>query len=374
MTCRCVGSTCCASAMDPESPHEFGDVNTELHSVEWKRFLERLEARDAWRDKPEGAEVARAALRELVSEQEERLETLLAAHLERESAADPDALGFQDTAEGERLRRYQIACNQTLLRILETLRKRHREADRAKEGSKRGRKSSVAASGVESPTEADLLRETFTPVIAQGQEPAARPAEVVPTLGGIVGRGSPGTRRIAAPSPTEGLPIHQDATNEANAPPLMGRESPDPDSSLVGRGSPDPAPSPTEGLPIHQDATNEANAPLVELGSPGPGMTESLPPVFTDHRPLTTDHSQKTNEPNRLARVVLRSLHVLLAAALTRLALLACFGLAAALATVTGPDRPPRGHFVERPVAHGGWRVNTIHISLLETIGRTRAG
>ena len=161
----------CVSAMDPECEGEFGDLSTELDSAEWKRFVERLEARDAWREKPEEAEVARAALLELVSEQEERLETLLAAHLERESAADPDALGFQDTAEGERLRRYQMACNRTLLRILETLRKRHRESDQAKEGGKRARKSPGAESGVESATEADLLRETFAPVIAQGQEP-----------------------------------------------------------------------------------------------------------------------------------------------------------------------------------------------------------
>jgi hypothetical protein len=103
-------------------------------------------------------------------------------------------------------------------------------------------------------------------------------------------------------------------------------------------------------------------------------MIESLPPVSTDHQPLTTDHSQKTNEPNRLARVVLRSLHILLAAALMRLAPLLFFGLAAAFATVIGPDRRPQVHFVERPVAHGGRRVNTIHISSLETIGRTPAG
>ena len=273
----------CASAMDPECEHEFGDVANELHSVEWERFLERLEAREAWREKPEEAEVARAALLELVSEQEERLETLLAAHLERESAADPDALGFQDTAEGERLRRYQMACNRTLLRILETLRKRHRVSDQAKEGGKRRRKSSGAASGVDSPTEADLLRETFGPVIAQGQEPGAEPvregepssgAEVLRETYGLAegGAGRPAPNKtgndlmvrdslgllgagILKPEgfppvhPTEGLPIHENATNEATAP------------SLVGLGSPDPAPSPTEGLPIHENATNEANGP-----------------------------------------------------------------------------------------------------------------
>ncbi len=289
--------------MDPESPHEFGDVNTELHSVEWKRFLERLEGRDAWRDKPEGAEVARAALRELVSEQTERLETLLAAHLERESAADPDAVGFQDTAEGERLRRYQMACNRTLLRILETLRKRHRDTDKD-DGKKRGRKMSGSASGVESTSQADPSRETFAPEIAQGPEPLVQPAESVPTNG------------------------------------------------LVGRGSPDPAPSPTAGLLIHENATNEATAPpLTGRGSRDPSVTKDLP-FLTDHRPLTTDHSQETNEPNSPPQDAPRTVHVLPAVIVALLALLFGAGLSAAFgapAPGIGPKSSPRSHFVARP-------------------------
>jgi hypothetical protein len=76
-------------------------------------------------------------------------------------------------------------------------------------------------------SEADLLGETFGRVHGRAQEPraqqsgAVRPAgigepraqqsEAVPTLRGLVGRGSPDP----APSPTEGLPIDQIATNEA---------------------------------------------------------------------------------------------------------------------------------------------------------------
>ncbi len=37
--------------------------------------------------------------------------------------------GFEDSDAGERLRRYQLAGNRTLMRILEILRRRHREAD-----------------------------------------------------------------------------------------------------------------------------------------------------------------------------------------------------------------------------------------------------
>ncbi len=283
----------CASAMDPECEHEFGDVTNELHTAEWDRFVERLEAREAWREKPEEAEVAKAALLELVSEQEERLETLLAAHLERESAADPDALGFQDTAEGERLRRYQMACNRTLLRILETLRKRHRESDQAKEGGKRRRKSS----GVDSTSEADLLRETFGPVIGRDQETRAQQSEVV---------------------------LSDDSA---------GRESPDP-APLVGRGSADPAIRPTVGLPVHENVTNEATALLVGLDSPAPSMTESLPPI-------STEHSHRTNE----ATDPIRSDAGPLASALAKLALLLLVGLSMAFvasAGVIGVDWSPR--------------------------------
>jgi hypothetical protein len=226
-----------------------------------------------------------------------------------------------------------------------------------------------------------------------------------------VGGGSPDP----APSPTAGLPIDQNATNEATDHPFKGLGIPDHAREDVGRESPDPAPSPTAGLPIHQNATNEAtapplvgpetpdqapslevgltptagllipenatneatNPPVVRIGTVAPNPTEGLSPVSTDHEPLTTDHSpitNKTNEPNRLSRVVVRSLQALLVAALTRLTLVLFFGLAAASAAKIGSERPSPAHFVERPIAHGDWRVTTMHTSLLDAIGRPRAG
>ncbi len=309
----------CVSAMDPECTHEFGDVSTELDSAEWKRFIERLKARDAWRGKPDDAETGKAALLELVSEQEERLETLLAAHLERESAADPDALGFQDTQEGERLRRYQMACNRTLLRILETLRKRHREADKAKEGGKRVRKSSR----VESPSEADLLRETFGPLVAEGLEPGvgavgegepSSGAEVpLETSGRVNGRGQE-TRaqqsevvpyheiaglaaRVSRPPPARPKVSRSTRTRRTKPPPpLFGRGSLDrAPSPEVGRGSPDPALSPTAGLPIHQDATNEATAPP-HMGHGSPAPEPGRRSCSGPHGPRTTDHGPRTKD------------------------------------------------------------------------------
>ncbi len=261
--------------------------------------------RDTWREKPDDAETGKGALLELVSEQTERLETLLAAHLERESAAGTDALGFQDTAEGERLRRYQMECNQTLLRILETPRKRHREADRAKEGGKRGRKSSGAASGVESRSEADLLRETFGPVIEPGArsvgecEPSSGAEMLRETFGRVNGRGQ------------ETLAQQSEAV---------------PTTALVGRGASDPALSPTAGLPIDQTATNEATAPPLVEPSP------------TEGPPIPENAIHESNSPAQL-------LPARPTAALTSLALLLFLGLTAAFATsgsVIGADPRPR--------------------------------
>ena len=304
----------CTSAMDPECRHEFGDIATELDSAEKKRFIERLAGRDAWREKPKDAETAKAALLELVSEQEERLETLLAAHLERESAADPDALGFQDTQEGERLRRYQMACNRTLLRILETLRKRHREADQAKEGGKRARKSSGSASGVESPTEADLLRETFGPVIAQDQEPLVQPAEAVPT-DGLVGQ------RVSRPrpQPDRRSPDSGRRDERSHRPSYRARITrPQPD-----RRSPDPR---------ERDERSH------------------LPSSCSGHRARPkTCRSRNSNGPPDDAP---RTLHVLPAIVVAILALLFGDGLSAAFGTPApgiGPKPSPRNHFVERP-------------------------
>ena len=119
-------------AMDPQGKSSFLDVANELNPGEPERCNQWLADRDVKRKAPADAEAGREALLALVSEEEERLEELLARRLESESAAAEARLGFDDTAEGERLRRYQLACHRTLMRILEQLRKRR--AERIREG------------------------------------------------------------------------------------------------------------------------------------------------------------------------------------------------------------------------------------------------
>ncbi len=104
---------------------------------------------------PADAEAGREALLALVSQEEERLEELLARRLESESAAAEARLGFDDTAEGERLRRYQLACHRTLMRILEQLRKRRAERGEGSEarGEERRAARRAPAAPVSSPIE-----------------------------------------------------------------------------------------------------------------------------------------------------------------------------------------------------------------------------
>jgi hypothetical protein len=65
--------------------------------------------------------------------------------------------------------------------------------------------------------------------------------------------------------------------------------------------SPDPAASPTAGLRIQEDATNEASAPLrVERESPDPSVPDGLRPISRDNRQRTLD--ERSHQPRRIRR------------------------------------------------------------------------
>ena len=122
----------CCGAIEDSYPHIFRDVMTELDGVEQNRFVERLNARRMTERGPEGAEAGQAELLALNGAEEERLEAALAVHLEHDEAKG--ILEFDDSDVGERLRRYQASCDRTLLRVLETLRRKHarREAEKSR--------------------------------------------------------------------------------------------------------------------------------------------------------------------------------------------------------------------------------------------------
>jgi hypothetical protein len=231
-------------AMDPRGPDPFGDVNVVMDEEEQERYERRLADRAARAWRPEDPGAGRAALLGLIAEEQGRLEELLASHLAREGASAAERLGFDDSEAGERLRQYLLAADRALLRILEMLRKRRREA--AQEG----------ATGA-------------------------------------------GRRRVAAPVPNR--------TNEANGPATLdvGSESvafadpcPPPTDDSPGE-SPDTDPDRTEDLAGPEIMTNEANGPAASALT---GET-AIPP---DRCPPATDHPidrfpEPAAEPTELA-------------------------------------------------------------------------
>jgi hypothetical protein len=120
-------------AMDPRGNPTFDDLAREMGSNEPIRFAGRVEGRDVEARTPAHPEAGRAMLLAVVDRAVSRLEALLAlrrepSHLERPDAAD--ALAFDDSDEGERLRRYQLASGRTFFRAVGTLLKVRKEAGR----------------------------------------------------------------------------------------------------------------------------------------------------------------------------------------------------------------------------------------------------
>jgi hypothetical protein len=135
-------------AMDPEERHGFGELFAELTATERTAVVERLNSRDPLEGRSQAPEAGLAGLLALIAEEEGRLEAALADHLERaEAAAAREA--FDEGPDGERLRRYEQSADRTLLRIIETLRKRQGQAEGTESQGGRG---SVRVGGGPVPT------------------------------------------------------------------------------------------------------------------------------------------------------------------------------------------------------------------------------
>ena len=119
-------------AMDPQAKHAFADLCSELEvGVERVQYMEHVAAR-GYSLQPETPEGGQLALLELVARSVTRLEALLRVHDERQSPDRPgrlDSLAFDDSDEGERLRRYQLAHGRILLRTVSTIFKVRKEIE-----------------------------------------------------------------------------------------------------------------------------------------------------------------------------------------------------------------------------------------------------
>ena len=116
--------------LDPQHKHAFFELRCELTEAEFKQYDKRLQGRNLDAMRPADATAARAMLLGLVDRAMDRLRPLAEVHRIREdrvAALRPDMAAFDDSTEGERLRRQAMACDRGLHRTLASILKVRKE-------------------------------------------------------------------------------------------------------------------------------------------------------------------------------------------------------------------------------------------------------
>ncbi len=296
-------------AMDLDGPHGFQDLVNELHPAELKLWIARLDDREAMDRRPADRPSGKAELLKIVAEEEERLEEVLELHLERDEAVGLEPLLFDDSDSGERLRRYQLACNRTLLRILDTLERRQRARGKAR------------------------------------AEPAAAADADRPTV--IV----PPPAAASTPQDTAGPPVHEDRMPTIDEPAVLDDEPDilDDEPAILDDEPADASPCPSAGPADECPAPAEIAAPVEPAGA----ATGAKLPGFPGQ--TATEGRNSQNEPNEPAGVAggraLDGLAAILA--LLKLAVVVLFSAAAAVkrAWATALESP----FRKARLAVVGW-------------------
>jgi hypothetical protein len=118
--------------IDPSGGEPFHEIWRELKHSEIDIAKQRLRARPMDSLRPNSVDLARDALYGIVDQAVERLKKIAEAYRTRDEAnakLTADLLAFDDSAEGERIRRYETACSRNLIRTLDAFDKRHRADD-----------------------------------------------------------------------------------------------------------------------------------------------------------------------------------------------------------------------------------------------------
>ena len=308
----------------------FTELRGELTEDEAREYRRRLQGRRVDELRPRDPADARAKLRGIVDQAVARLEAKREVHDQWASVAEAnqvDRLSFDASPEGERLRRFQLAGNRSLLRTLETLRKFRRDGD-GPEPDPAETDGSPSPAGSEHPGEPSRPSQGDDLAGAASRSTCASdPAETVgrsspvespespcsnstetkprplgPTLNPARSQegGSPGEPSILSgiePRRLAEEPVGNHVSISPVVPPSDRRGSPDPadgpteglpvaPEGLIGprppsdrRGSPDPAAGPTRGLPVAPEGLIGPRPPSDRRGSPDPadGPTEGLP-------------------------------------------------------------------------------------------------
>ena len=110
----------------------YWEILMEMNDQDTRRFRQHAADRQLNSLKPEDAGQARESLMRIIERATERLTMKAEAHRQRaelHAALAPDILAFDDSVEGERLRRYELASGRGLARSLDLLQKHRRAAN-----------------------------------------------------------------------------------------------------------------------------------------------------------------------------------------------------------------------------------------------------
>ena len=256
-------------AMDPTGPHGFADLVNELQPAELKLWIDRLDDRRAMSRRPASPEAGEEEVLKIIAAEEERLEEVLELHLERDEAGGLEPLLFDDSESGERLRRYQLACNRTLLRILDTLERRQRARGKARAEPAATVAADRLADIMPPPAAASTPQDTAGPPVPEDRMPAIDEPAVLDS----------------EPAVLDDEPVILD-----DEPPVLDDEPPVLDDEPADASSP-PSADPADECP----APAEIAAPVERAGA----ATGAKLPAFPGETAVEGRNSQ--NEPNEPA-------------------------------------------------------------------------
>ncbi len=115
----------CCHVIDPrERDDPFFEIASDMEKTDYKRFRERLARRNVESMRPADSVAARAHLLDLVDWKIDRLNTLADQRLAFDDAMNAlktDIMGFDDSDEGERLRRHAATCQRAMHRAIATI-------------------------------------------------------------------------------------------------------------------------------------------------------------------------------------------------------------------------------------------------------------
>jgi hypothetical protein len=168
----------------------FEDVWNELLAGEANLFRQRLAGRAVEEFLPADQDDAKAKLLGIVGEVTDRLKGLARSHQERadaDQAEETARLSFDDSKEGERLRRFRFSCGRSLHKTLDTLLKIRRAEEKQKPGpitaapTVPAESESVAETSAripfgedDAPAPVDLATETRPEPLAGSEHPSSK--------------------------------------------------------------------------------------------------------------------------------------------------------------------------------------------------------